>query len=66
MIAMTKTYTYEFKYKDYLEAIRALKKFRKRGVKLLSVTIVVDTEHWNKVKDLFQDSNNKIVVLVVE
>ena len=43
--------TYALLFNSYLEAIRALRKLRKRGVYLEYCVVVVRTEHHNKVKD---------------
>ena len=58
--------TYTLTFDDYLNVIRAARKLRKRGVELHVAVFIVKAEHWNKVKDFFQDNSKKIMVLVVE
>ncbi len=51
---------------NYHDAFKMLKKLRKRNVQLVSVIFIVNTDHWNKVKDLMKNngSERKIIIMI--
>ncbi len=56
---------YVLSFDDYGEALRALRRLRKRGVVLRVVVVVVDVDHWNKVKDLGNGGGGGRAVIIV-
>jgi len=60
-----KHYVYTIEFDDYREAIRCLRKLRKRNVELLAVVIIVRTDHWNRVKDFLPRRLKEFLVIRV-
>lgn len=49
---------YVLSFDDYSEAFRALRKLRKRGVRLVQAIYIVEVDHHNKVKDFLSLQNS--------
>ena len=52
-------------FRDYRSALRALRRLRRRGAKLVAAVVVVEVEHWNKVKDLLERGGERERELVL-
>jgi len=48
---------------DYNSALRMLRRFRRRGVKLVCLVMVVECDHWNRVKDFAKNSPNQLILV---
>ncbi len=55
---------YVLSFEDYGEAVAALRKLRRRGAVLRVVVVVVEVDHWNKVKDLQNGGVRRVVIVV--
>jgi len=60
---------YTLSFYDYDDAKRALRKLKKRGVRLISLVAIVEVDHWNKVKDMLNNDglsvNLDVAILVL-
>ena len=65
MVEERRLRTYTLVFNNYADLIHALRKLRKRGVRLHFCVMVVSAEHWNSVKDVMSSSSKKQVVLVL-
>ena len=55
---------YVVSFDDYNEAFFALRRLRKRGVVLVKAVFIVETEHWNKVKDFLPNGKGPQVLIL--
>ena len=55
---------YVVSFDDYNEAFSALRKLRRRRVVLVRAVFIVETEHWNKVKDLLTNGKRPQVLVL--
>ena len=58
---------YTLVFDSYSDALKAIRKLRKRGVSLYTCILIIGTNHHNKVKDFLKKENvdRKIMVFIL-
>jgi len=56
--------TYTLIFNSYQDIREALRKLRKRRVRIHLCVMVVSAEHWNSVKDLINNKERKVVLIL--